>query len=95
MILAKVVGTVVATISHLDFKNRRLLVVQPLAFDGDKPDDDFLAIDNTYAGMGDTVLIDREGGGARQMLNNPDGCVLSVICGIVDSVYIQEHNQSL
>jgi len=89
MILAKVIGTVVTTISHPHYKNRRLLVVQPLILEGDKADEDFLALDNTQAGIGDTVLINREGGGARQVLNNPDACIISVIVGIVDSVYTE------
>jgi microcompartment protein CcmK/EutM len=91
MMLGKVVGTVVATISHRDYKNRRLLVVQPLVFEGEKPspEDDFIALDNTQAGIGDTVLVNREGNGARQALKNPDACVISVIVGIVDSVYVE------
>ncbi len=88
MIIGKVVGTVVTTISHRDYKNRRLLVVQPMLVEGEKPDEDFLALDNTQAGIGDTVLVNREGSGARQVLNNPDACVISVIVGIVDSVSI-------
>lgn len=91
MILGKVVGTIVTTISHPHYKNRRLLVVQPLVMDGDLPDasDDFIALDNTQAGIGDTVLVNREGNGARQALNIPDGAVISVIVGIVDSVFVQ------
>jgi len=89
MILAKVVGTVVTTISHPAFKNRRLLVVQPLALPGKEADADFIALDNSQAGIGDTVLINREGGGARQVLNNPDAPVISVIVGIVDSVFLE------
>ncbi len=89
MILAKVIGTVVTTIGHQDFKKRRLLVVQPLVMDGEKADEDFIALDSTHAGIGDTVLINREGNGNRQVLGNPDGCVISVIVGIVDSVYIE------
>jgi ethanolamine utilization protein EutN len=88
MILAKVVGTVVTTISHPSFDNHRLLVVQPLFTEGEKADEDFIAVDNTQAGIGDTVLINREGGGARQVLNDPDACIISVIVGIIDSVYI-------
>jgi ethanolamine utilization protein EutN len=88
MILAKVVGTVVTTVSHRDYKNQRLLVVQPLVLEGEKPDEDFLAIDSTHAGIGDTVLINREGSGARQVLKNPDACIISVIVGIVDSVFV-------
>jgi ethanolamine utilization protein EutN len=89
MILGKVVGTVVTTISHPDYKNRRLLVVQPLVLEGESCDEDFIALDNSQAGIGDTVLVNREGNGARQVLRNPDACVISVIVGIVDSVYIQ------
>ncbi|MGA2504899.1 MAG: EutN/CcmL family microcompartment protein [Anaerolineales bacterium] len=89
MILGKVVGTVVTTISHRDYKNRRLLVVQPLTLRGESLDEDFIAIDNSHAGIGDTVLVNREGNGARQALKNPDACIISVIVGIVDSVYIQ------
>lgn len=90
MTLGKVVGTVVTTISHPDYKNRRLLVVQPLTLPGEKAGGDFIALDTTHAGIGDTVLVNREGNGARQVLNNPDGCVISVIVGIVDSLYLEE-----
>ena len=92
MILGKVTGTIVTTISHAHFKNRRLLVIQPLIMDGDSiaPEDDFIALDNTQAGIGDTVLVNREGNGARQALNIPDGCVITVIVGIVDSVYLEQ-----
>ena len=91
MVIGKVVGTVVTTISHRDYKNRRLLVVQPLILEGDAADagDDFIALDNTQAGVGDTVLVNREGNGARQALKNPEACVISVIVGIVDSVYLE------
>ncbi len=90
MVIGKVVGTVVTTIGVSDFKNRRLLVVQPLVMPGDKADEDFVALDNTHAGIGDTVLVNREGNGARQVLKNPDAAVISVIVGIIDSVYIEE-----
>ncbi len=89
MILGKVTGTVVTTISHPHYKKRRLLVIQPLILPGDSPGGDFIALDNSQAGVGDTVLVNREGNGARQVLNNPDGCVISVIVGIVDSLQIE------
>jgi len=91
LVIGKVVGTVVTTISHAHYKNRRLLVVQPLLVEGETadPDGDFIALDNSQAGIGDTVLVNREGNGARGALKIPDGCVISVIVGIVDSVSLE------
>jgi microcompartment protein CcmK/EutM len=90
MVIGKVVGTVVTTISHPHYKNRRLLVVQPLGLPGQPDDGDFVALDTSQAGIGDTVLVNREGNGARQVLRNPDGAVISLIVGIIDSVSIDE-----
>ncbi len=92
MIVGKVVGTVVTTISHPHYKNRKLLVVEPLHMEGEGESGGFLALDNSHAGIGDTVLVLREGSGARQVMNNPDACVISVIVGIVDSVSVEFSN---
>ena len=89
MILGKVIGTVVTTISHPNFKNRRLLVVQPLDPEGEEQPT-VIALDITHAGIGDTVLINDEGNGGRQVLDQPEGCVRSVIVGIVDSIHMYE-----
>jgi ethanolamine utilization protein EutN len=89
MVLGKVIGTVVTTISHKDYKDRRLLVVQPLGLEDEAPDEDFIALDSTQAGVGDTVLVNREGNGARQVLRNPEACIISVIVGIIDSTYLE------
>jgi ethanolamine utilization protein EutN len=88
MVIGKVVGTVVTTISHPSYKGRGFFVIQPLLMPGQAQDGDFLALDNTHAGIGDTVLVNREGGMARQLLNDPNAPVISVIVGIIDSVTI-------
>lgn len=90
MILGKVVGTVVTTLSHPHYDHRRLLVIQPMVSEGEESEGEFIAVDHTQAGIGDTVLVNRDGNGARQVLNLPDGCIISVIVGIVDSVEIFE-----
>ena len=86
MILAKVVGTVVTTISHPHYKNRRLLLVQPLVTEGESSEEDFIAIDNTHAGIGRHCACQPRRKRARQVLNNPDACIISVIvdCGFSD-----------
>jgi len=90
MLLGKIVGTVVTTISHPHYDHRRLLVVQPMVAEGEDSDGEFIAVDHTHAGIGDTVLVNREGNGARDTLHLPDGCIISVIVGIVDMVEISE-----
>jgi ethanolamine utilization protein EutN len=89
MVIGKVVGTVVTTFSHADYKHRKLLVVQPFSLEAGDDSGDFIALDNSYAGIGDTVLVLNEGSGARQVLENKNACVISVIVGIIDSIYIE------
>ena len=86
MLIAKVIGTLVSTIKHPAYHGFKLLVVQPLHLPGARPDDDFVAIDHAQAGSGDTVLVLREGSGARQVTNIPDAPIISVVVGILDSV---------
>jgi ethanolamine utilization protein EutN len=86
VIIAKVIGTVVSTIKHPAYHSYKLQVVQPLHLANDKPDESFLAIDSVDAGIGDTVLVMREGNSARQITQIKDAPIISVIVGILDSV---------
>lgn len=88
MILGRVTGTVVATAHHPAYDGRKLLVVQPVDADGRSAGRELLAVDHSQAGVGDLVLVNREGNGARQMLGTLDGKlpIRSVVVGIVDAV---------
>ncbi|MCC7162583.1 MAG: EutN/CcmL family microcompartment protein [Anaerolineae bacterium] len=88
MIIAKVVGNVVSTIKHSCYAGRKLMIVRPMHLPGDKPDDDFVAIDAAHAGIGDTVLVCSEGNATRALVGNPNAPVRSSIVGIIDSVSI-------
>lgn len=88
MIIAKVIGTVVSTIKHPAYHGYKLQVVQPLHLAAEAPDESFLALDHAHAGVGDTVLVMREGNGARQITQIKDAPIISVIVGILDSVEI-------
>ena len=87
MILGRVCGTVVSTISHAFYKGRKQLIVRACtpngAFDGDRY---VVAVDIVGAGVGQTVLVEDEGTSARQLLDAKDGPVRSVVVGIVDEV---------
>ena len=90
MILGRVVGTIVATQQHAFYRGRTQLIVRQVLpdgkFDGEKY---VVAIDMVGAGVGETVIIEDEGNGARQMLHaEPNGPVRTVVVGIVDSVHL-------
>jgi len=89
MILARVKGNVVASVKYPCYEGQRLLIVQPIDEKGDDLGDSFLACDTVYAGPGDTVLVQREGNTARQLLGTSLDPFHSVIVGIVDKVSVE------
>jgi len=84
--LAKVIGTVVSTIKHPEYNGYKLFVVQPVTIDGAPTGDSFLAVDVVQAGVGDKVLILREGNGIRQIFKKQILPIRSVVVGVVDHV---------
>jgi ethanolamine utilization protein EutN len=85
MIIAKVVGTVVATRKDERLVASKLLVARPLDPSG-KPDGNYLvAIDTVDAGFGETVLI-VSGSSARMAAGLKDCPVDAAIVGIVDTI---------
>ena len=88
MVIAKVVGTIVSTIKHPAYEGYKLQVVQPLHLEDQNPDPAFLALDSAHAGVGDTVLVMREGNGAREITQIKDAPIISMIVGVLDSIEI-------
>jgi ethanolamine utilization protein EutN len=87
MTLGRVEGSVVATIKHPSFDARKMLIVQPLDEEQRPVGESFLALDMVQAGVGDIVLVNREGNGNRQLLKQgPIVPVRSLIVGVVDRV---------
>ena len=92
MILAKVVGTAVATVKHPIYDGHKVMVVESLTPEGKDTGSTFLSVDFQHAGVGDTVLVPREGNTARQLFGDDNAPVHSVIIGIVDEIDIQKSN---
>jgi ethanolamine utilization protein EutN len=87
MTLCKVLGSVTATAKHAAFLGRRLMVVQPVDEQKRPVGSSFIAIDHICsAGPGDLVLVNREGGGIRQVLGDATLPIRSLIVGVVDEV---------
>jgi len=89
MILAKVVGTVVATRKDPRLVSNKLLIARPMDPKG-KPEGNYLvAVDTVDAGFGETVLI-VSGSSARMASGLKDCPVDAAIVGIVDEIEIKD-----
>jgi microcompartment protein CcmK/EutM len=90
LVIAKVIGTVVSTIKHELYQGWKLLVVQPMHLPGTAEEEVFLAIDAAHAGIGDTVLVMREGSSARQLVvKDEQAPIISVVIGVIDSLELR------
>jgi ethanolamine utilization protein EutN len=61
MILARVIGNVVATQKNRRYDNARVMLCQQITPEGEETSYSTLALDSVDAGVGDTVLIVQEG----------------------------------
>jgi len=86
MILGRITGSVVSTIHHPIVEGRKLLVAERLDASGKGTGGYLIAFDAIGAGQGETVLILDEGSGARQILDDAQAPVRSIVVGIVDAV---------
>ena len=88
MILAKIVGTVVATRKDERLVSNKLLVARPMDPQG-KPEGNYLvAVDTVDAGVGETVLI-VSGSSARMASGMKDCPVDAAVVGIVDTISVR------
>jgi len=87
MILARVVGNVVATQKDHRYEGGRIMVVRPINPDGSDSGDELLALDAVDSGVGDTVVVVREGWSASTTsTGSPGAAIDSAIIGVVDMV---------
>jgi len=89
MILGRVCGSIVSTINHEFYDNKRLLLVDRLTIKGEPSGKYIIAVDSVGAGAGETVLIIDEGNSARQIVENETAPLRSIIVGIIDQTEIQ------
>jgi microcompartment protein CcmK/EutM len=86
--LARVIGTVVASVQHRAYEGQTVLLCEPVDAASVATGGAFIAVDRAQAGIGDLVLINAEGNGARQIFGvDPKGKlpIIDVIVGIVDA----------
>ena len=89
MLLARIVGTVVATRKDERLQSAKLMVVRPIDPTG-KPEGNYLvAVDTVDAGVGETVLV-VSGSSARMASGLKDCPVDAAIVGVIDEIDVQE-----
>jgi microcompartment protein CcmK/EutM len=90
MLIARVIGDVVATQKVPSHEGRKILVVQPLQLDGADRGDPVLALDAVGAGIGERVLLTTEGFSAMTAVGRPNSPIDAAVIGIIDTVDIHE-----
>jgi ethanolamine utilization protein EutN len=87
MIIGTVAGQIHSTIAHPFYGGKKLLLVEREDPAGRRTGAYVIAVDTVDAGIGDRVLVNEEGGGAREVVRSADAPVRSLIVGIVDEVH--------
>ena len=89
MLLAKIVGTVVATRKDPRLVSNKLLVARPVDPRGKGEGSYLVAVDTVDAGVGETVLI-VSGSSARMAAGMKDCPVDAAVIGIIDTVDVAD-----
>ncbi|MEY4166872.1 MAG: EutN/CcmL family microcompartment protein [Blastocatellia bacterium] len=90
MILARVLGNVVATQKNRRYDEARIMLVQPVNPDGTVRGASMLALDSVDSGEGDLVLVIQDGWSASTAATGEVGAAIdSAIVGVVDSVELE------
>lgn len=85
MLLARIVGTVVATRKDPRLVSNKLMLVRPVDPKGKADGGYLVAVDTVDAGVGETVLI-VSGSSARMASGMKDCPIDAAIVGIIDTV---------
>jgi len=91
VILAKVLGNIVATQKNERYESGRVMLCQQITPEGNETGSTVLALDAVDAGVGDTVLIVQEGWSASTVSTGKPGAAIdSAIVGVVDRIDLLE-----
>jgi microcompartment protein CcmK/EutM len=86
MLIARVIGELVATQKHSSHEGRKVLLVQPLNLDGSDRGNAVVALDAVDAGVGDRVLLTTEGYSAMTAVDRPQSPIDMAVIGFIDHI---------
>ena len=84
MQLGTVIGYATSTIKHDSFVGWRMLVLQPVTTARLPESDPVVAFDKLNAGVGQTVVFNSDGKGARDLVGNDKSPLRYFVAAIVD-----------
>ena len=91
MLLAKVLGNVVATQKNVRYENASVMLCQQITPQGEETGATILALNAVDAGVGDKVLIVQEGWSASTAATGKPGAAIdSAIVGVIDYIDLLE-----
>lgn len=91
MYLAKISGNLVSTQKDKSLKGHKLLLFKRIDLSGKYVNNyDEIALDLIDAGIGDTVLVVKEGAAVQQILGHRNSPVNTMVVAIVDDLDIKE-----
>ena len=89
MLIATITGNIVTTVKHPDYQNHKLFIVRAVDLEGKEYGPEVVCVDGceTPAGVGDYVLVDEEGGGARDLACiDHTGPVEHTVAAVIDYI---------
>jgi ethanolamine utilization protein EutN len=86
MLIARVIGDIVATQKDPSHHARKILLVQPLNLDGSDRGEPVVALDAVDAGIGERVLLSAEGFCAMTAVGRPNSPIDTAVIGVIDEV---------
>ena len=87
MLLARVIGNVVATQKNQRYEGTRIMLCRQITPDGEDMDYTTVALDSVNSGEGDIVVIAQEGWSASTAATGKSGAAIdSAIVGVVDYI---------
>ena len=86
MMICRIEGSVHMTVKDPPLAGARLLLARPLALDGSASGPPLVSVDRADAGEGDLVLVLKEGGSARILLEDDETPVQCVVVAVIDGV---------
>jgi microcompartment protein CcmK/EutM len=91
MQLCKVKGNIVATQKNSFLIGHKLLLVHQIDIEGNLiGDEDMISLDLIDAGIGDIVLVAKEGDAVQQILGHKNAPVNTIIIAVVDDIEVVE-----